>query len=142
MRKRAADDENIRHVPRLQRPSDASEPFPGMWALPGGIVDMARDRDLAACAARKLSEKTGIASIYLEQLGSWGSAKRDPRGWSATHAYFALIPSDAHPQTGTNAADVMWFAADVESLCTNLAFDYNMLINGDIKIFEIMRLRY
>ncbi len=38
--------------------------------------------------------KTGVDAPYLEQLGSWGSAKRDPRGWSTTHVYFALIPSD------------------------------------------------
>jgi len=70
----------------VQRPSDTSEPFPGQWALPGGFVDVDLDADLEACARRKLREKTGVASPYLEQLGSWGGAARDPRGWSATHA--------------------------------------------------------
>ena len=56
-------------------------------------MDVVADESLAACAARKLAEKTGVESPYLEQLGSWGGARRDPRGWSATHVYFALIPA-------------------------------------------------
>jgi len=57
----------------VRRPTEKGEPFPDMWALPGGFVDVERDRDLNACATRKLREKTGVASPYLEQLGSWGS---------------------------------------------------------------------
>src|SRR5947207_5962078 len=64
------------HVLLVQRPTDAAEPFPSAWALPGGFVDVSEDADLAACAGRKLNEKTGIASPYLEQIGSWGSAAR------------------------------------------------------------------
>ena len=48
------------------------------WALPGGFVDVATDADLEACALRKLKEKSGIAAPYLEQVGSWGDAKREP----------------------------------------------------------------
>src|SRR5262245_58966335 len=75
------------HVLLVQRAAEAGEPFAGMWALPGGFVDVAADRTLLDCALRKLREKTGISAPYLEQLGSWGSATRDPRGWSATHAW-------------------------------------------------------
>src|SRR5512134_604114 len=66
----------------VRRPEEEGEPFPGRWALPGGFVDVARDRMLLDCALRKLREKTGVAAPYLEQLGSWGGAARDPRGWS------------------------------------------------------------
>ncbi len=63
----------------VQRPSQPGEPFPGKWALPGGFIDTARDRDLEACARRKLVEKTGVEAPYLEQLhGSFGGATRDP----------------------------------------------------------------
>src|SRR5688500_11774689 len=70
----------------VRRPAGDGEPFPGRWALPGGFIDVARDKSLLDCAARKLREKTGVAAPYLEQLGSWGDSTRDPRGWSATHA--------------------------------------------------------
>jgi 8-oxo-dGTP diphosphatase len=116
----------------VQRPAGEGEPFPQAWALPGGFVDVAKDRDLAACAARKLKEKTGVTSPYLEQLGSWGSATRDPRGWSATHAYFALIPEEA----GVLTPDARWFAIREGRLKEKLAFDH-----GDILATAIQRLR-
>ena len=119
----------------VQRPSDTSEPFPGQWALPGGFVDVDLDADLEACARRKLREKTGVASPYLEQLGSWGGAARDPRGWSATHAYFALIPSDGVvPAKGANAAGVAWFGVDDPQLAKKkLAFDHARILRAGIE---------
>ena len=113
----------------VQRPDDAGEPFPSSWALPGGFVDVAADRDLEACAARKLKEKTGLASPYLEQLGSWGGAARDPRGWSATHAYMALIPGVAPPvEKGANAADVEWAPIAGQGVRRKLAFDHDTIL--------------
>lgn len=119
----------------VQRPSGGGEPFPGVWALPGGFVDIDRDDDLEACARRKLNEKTGVASPYLEQLGSWGGAARDPRGWSATHAYFALMPSDGVTLAkGANAADVAWFGVDDPQLARKkLAFDHALILRAGIE---------
>ena len=119
----------------VQRPSDADEPSPGLWALPGGFVDVDRDADLEACARRKLVDKTGVASPYLEQLGSWGSATRDPRGWSATHAYFALMPADGVTLTkGANAVDVAWFTVDDALLARKkLAFDHAVILRAGVE---------
>lgn len=118
----------------VQRPSDPGEPHPGAWALPGGFVDIDRDADLLACARRKLLEKTGVASPYLEQLGSWGSATRDPRGWSATHAYFALIPSQGVTLArGANAADVGWFDVDALPKRMKLAFDHAEILQAAVE---------
>lgn len=117
----------------VQRPSDKSDPCPGMWALPGGFVNIDLDVDLQACARRKLLEKTGVKSPYLEQLGSWGSAKRDPRGWSATHAYFALISGqDVELAKGANAADVAWFKVDDLLPRTRLAFDHSQILHAAV----------
>jgi 8-oxo-dGTP diphosphatase len=119
----------------VQRPRAGDEPFPGLWALPGGFVNVDVDADLEACARRKLREKTGVASPYLEQLGSWGGATRDPRGWSATHAYFALIASDGvTPAEGANAADVAWFGVDDPQLAKRkLAFDHAAILRAGIE---------
>lgn len=117
----------------VQRPNVTSEPYPGLWALPGGFVDVAQDRDLEACARRKLKDKTGITSPYLEQLGSWGSAKRDPRGWSATHVYFALIPSEnVKLEKGANAANVAWFPVIELGVKAKLAFDHAKILQAAI----------
>lgn len=117
----------------VQRPRTEGEPFPGHWALPGGYVDVARDANLLACARRKLKEKTGIASPYLEQLGSWGSRDRDPRGWSATHAYFALVPAaDLEPVKGANAADVSWVGVDEALVRGGMAFDHREILEAAV----------
>lgn len=115
----------------VQRPAGENEPFPEWWALPGGFVDIDKDRDLEACAVRKLREKTGMVSPYLEQLGSWGSAGRDPRGWSATHAYFALMPD--LPVSGAGAADARWFAADSGKPKVRLAFDHAQILEAAVQ---------
>ncbi len=126
-------DEALR-VLLVQRPSHADEPHPGAWALPGGFVNVELDADLLACARRKLQEKTAVASPYLEQLGSWGSATRDPRGWSATHAYFALIPSEGVTLAkGANAADVAWFEVDRLLKRPKLAFDHADILRAAVE---------
>jgi 8-oxo-dGTP diphosphatase len=118
----------------VKRPEGSDEPFPDQWALPGGFVNVDVDKDLLACARRKLKEKTGVASPYLEQLGSWGSADRDPRGWSATHAYFALIPgADVKLVRGANAADVAWFPVDRMPAKTKLAFDHAEILKAAVE---------
>ena len=118
----------------VQRPSAPDEPSPGLWALPGGFVDVNVDADLEACARRKLRDKTGVASPYLEQLGSWGGAKRDPRGWSATHAYFALIPgAGVALHKGANAADVAWFEVDAMLKKPRLAFDHAEILKAAVE---------
>lgn len=118
----------------VQRPDDRDEPFPKAWALPGGFVDTDRDEDLSACARRKLFEKTTVVSPYLEQLGSWGSASRDPRGWSATHVYFALIPSQGLALAkGANAADVGWSQVDQALKRHKLAFDHDAILRAAVE---------
>ncbi len=123
--------EDALHVLLVQRPVAENEPFPNLWALPGGFVDTAKDRDLEACAMRKLKEKTGVVSSYLEQLGSWGGAVRDPRGWSATHAYFALLPDT--PAASALAADAQWFAVRGGKIKPRLAFDHAEILEAAIE---------
>jgi 8-oxo-dGTP diphosphatase len=113
----------------VRRPSATGEPFPGQWALPGGFVDVARDPDLESCAGRKLEEKTGIRAPYLEQVGSWGNARRDPRGWSITHVYFALVPESVElpPDPGAQ-----WHPVHGEGAGVRLAFDHKQLLRAAI----------
>jgi ADP-ribose pyrophosphatase YjhB (NUDIX family) len=109
----------------VQRPLAADEPFPGLWALPGGFLDTGSDADLESCAKRKLREKTAVEASYLEQLGSWGSATRDPRGWSATHVYFALMRADdLMIRAGGNAGATRWFPIEGNRVKEKLAFDH------------------
>lgn len=118
----------------VRRPEGEGEPFAGRAALPGGFIDVALDSSLQACALRKLREKTGLDAPYLEQLGSWGSATRDPRGWCATHVYFALVPTVPGTRPGGTAASE-WVDVD-SALRKHLAFDH-----GEILAAAVERLR-
>lgn len=102
-------------------------PHKGRWSLPGGFIDLTRDTDLYATASRKLKEKTGVDTPYLEQVASVGNRQRDPRGWSVTVLFMALIP---HVQTLASESGVMdakWHSYDT---CTSkkLAFDHAKLL--------------
>ena len=112
-------------------------PFKGRWALPGGFVDLKRDKDLDATATRKLREKTGVDISYLEQLQGFGSAVRDPRGWSATFAYFALIDAEGVVLShGGGSRAAAWVAVHELENRIDLAFDH-----GDIVATALQRLR-
>lgn len=119
----------------IERSDAPGEPFPKSWALPGGYIDIDRDSSLEECALRKLKEKTGLASPYVEQLGSWGSKSRDPRGWSATHAYFALIPADVAgtPIIGGNSVGVRWIPVIGSGTGESLAFDHEEILAAAIE---------
>ena len=119
------------HVLLVKRPDDSGEPFPGLWALPGGFVDVEKDTDLESCALRKLQQKTGVKSPYLEQVGSWGGIKRDPRAWSATHVYFALIPAPQNLMQGSSEAT--WFPLEGQRVRVKLAFDHAVLLEAAVQ---------
>lgn len=117
-------------------------PEKGKWALPGGFIDIARDRCLTDTAKRKLREKTGVTSPYLEQLATVGNAERDVRGWSVTVVYFALIPHmlPAVPKNGAEAGEghpesIAWVDA-ATALQKKLAFDH-----ADLLLLALERLR-
>lgn len=108
----------------------AAHPAKGLWALPGGFIDLSKDNDLDATAQRKLLEKTGVSTSHLEQVSTFGSKKRDPRGWSVTVAYMALISSD-HIQLSTNESsdDVAWVEVEEAINEFKLAFDHQDILN-------------
>jgi ADP-ribose pyrophosphatase YjhB (NUDIX family) len=109
----------------------ADEPFAGEWALPGGWIRVDRDADLDAAARRVLKDKTGMEPPYLEQLQSVGSGRRDPRGWSLSIAYFALMPRQAAElRPGENAADVDWWPVIDDTVAVPLAFDHADLLGS------------
>jgi 8-oxo-dGTP diphosphatase len=77
----------------LLHPRD-KEPFLGHDALPGGYIRVQEDEDAADAARRVLREKLGVEAPYLDQLATFSGKFRDPRGWSLSVAYFALVPEE------------------------------------------------
>lgn len=105
------------------------DPFRHRWALPGGFVQM--DEALEDAARRELSEETGIERVFLEQLYTFGSPGRDPRGRVVTVAYYALANlADHRIQAATDAENAGWFS--IHDLPT-LAFDHADIIGAALE---------
>ena len=115
------------HVLLIER---GDEPFRGCWALPGGFVQP-DDEELEAAAVRELAEETGIwpGVAYLEQLGSYGAADRDPRMRVITVAYWAVCSRPPRLRSGSDAASAELVpTAEIESGDVELAFDHERIV--------------
>jgi len=92
----------------------AEHPYLGAYALPGGFVGI--DEALDAAASRVLADKAGYTGVFLEQLYTFGSPRRDPRTRVISVAYYALLalPRVGEPALGDRAkwgrVDVPWEA--------------------------------
>ncbi|MBP7253889.1 MAG: NUDIX hydrolase [Alphaproteobacteria bacterium] len=126
--------DSVLHVLTVKR---ANHPYQGRWSLVGGYVDIQCDNDLEATARRKLAGKTGVNSPYLEQFRTIGNKDRDPRGWSITTVYFALMPShDIVLKAGKGASNIKWSKVDGGKVKDKLAFDHDEILRD---CFERLR---
>lgn len=98
-----------------------AEPFTGAWALPGGYVLEQEDQSAKEAAARVLQSKAGVRSAYLEEFGTRSGPARDPRGWTLTVIYYALVPKADLPET----AQLFPVGA-----VPRLAFDHNEIVDS------------
>src|SRR5205085_3519668 len=102
-------------------------PFRNHWALPGALVKPDADQSIDATARRALEVKTGVSTRYLEQVAVFSGATRDPRGFSISVLYFAILPLDQAPAiAGLKAHDVVW--ANIKHLRRPLGFDHGVMI--------------
>ena len=105
----------------------ANDPFIDSWGLPGGFVDVELDQTTDKTALRKLKEKTSVTPKYLEQLQSFSGLERDPRGFSVTLVYFALVAAQEVSTHIETVNDVRWIELDkLDSL--PIAFDHRAII--------------
>jgi len=115
-------------------------PFKGMWSLPGGAVHVDKsgkysfDHSLEDAARRELREETGIDSRYLEQVQTYGNATRDPRDWTISVSYFALMDSNLMTlRHGSDAAEAKWHTVHDNGVRVKLAFDHKTILHDAIQ---------
>ena len=111
-------------VPEVLLIKRAHEPFKGQWAVPGGFVDM--DEELDRAAARELAEETGLVGVQLEQMHTFGTIGRDPRGRQITVCFLGVARGDTNVKGGDDAAEAKWWPAS--ALPSPLAFDHSQVI--------------
>lgn len=104
----------------------AAEPHAGAWALPGVLVNgRMADASLDDAAARALRDKARVTPAHLEQVATVGNAERDPRGWSLSTIYLALLP----PQQAVDPGDLDFVELSaVLDGRLELAFDHTELV--------------
>ncbi|MBO4645779.1 MAG: NUDIX hydrolase [Bacteroidales bacterium] len=99
-----------------------SEPCKGMWAFPGGFMNI--DETAEECATRELKEETGLDVCGLKQLGAFSAVHRDPRERVVSVAFYVLVSPSA-VSGGDDARDARWFP--IQKL-PPLAFDHENIL--------------
>lgn len=77
------------------------------WSLMGGFVQPQESVDEAA--SRILGELTGLKSVYLEQLHTFGAPGRDPVERTIAVTYFALIDIQKYEKQLSKEYHAEWF---------------------------------
>lgn len=114
------------------------KPYKGMWALPGGFVNI--DETVEQAAARELQEETSLSGIFMEQFKTFSAVKRDPRERVISVAFIALVRQEAlRVAGGDDAVDARWF--DIEAI-PPLAFDHDAILTEAYSYLrEILRIK-
>lgn len=111
------------------------DPFAGMWALPGGFVDM--EETLEEAVVRELKEETGLTGVELTQLFAFSTVGRDPRGRNIDVAFYGFTSlNNSIVKGGDDASDAQWFV--VENL-PQLAFDHIKAVEMAVPKIDILK---
>lgn len=100
--------------------------YVGEWALPGGFLDVDKDKTIAHTASRELKEESGLRLSVndLKEVGSFSDIRRDPRERVITIAHYALVKL-SEVQADTDAEKAEWFSwGDIP----HLAFDHDKIL--------------
>lgn len=105
------------HIGLTQR---TQRPYIETYTLLGGMIHVQQDRDTYNAAQRVLAHYN-ITAQHIEQVRTYADNHRDPRGWSISTLYMAIINHMVlHP-------DITWYKlSDLPTL--PLGFDHRTLI--------------
>ncbi len=122
----------LEELPEILLIQRKDPPFKGLWALPGGFMEM--EETLEEAARRELMEETGIRAAELIRFDTYDRPGRDPRGRTITQV-FVMIWKEALgiPEAGSDAAGLQWFGLH---LLPELAFDHKEIVGDVIRMIK------
>jgi 8-oxo-dGTP diphosphatase len=108
-------------------------PFRGMWALPGGFVELRET--VEAAVVRELKEETGLVARPWKLVGVYSGPERDPRKPSTSVA-FLMRGRPGKPKGGDDAASAEWVLL---SAARPLAFDHARIVRDARRLYARLR---
>lgn len=105
-------------------------PFQGMYALPGGFVEVGET--LEDACRRELEEETGIKAGRLQLVGVYSDPKRDPRFHCISAVYLTRVRS-SNAVAGDDAAAAEWIE---DWRRVDLAFDHASVLREAMRLLR------
>lgn len=110
----------------------AAEPAVRQWALPGGILKPHLDTSLEAAARRVLAHKVSVELALVDEVSTFSGPDRDPRGWSVSVLFYALLPRDRVDALVRNKVEALEWT-DACAPDHRLAFDHSIQLAAAVK---------
>lgn len=107
-------------------------PEKGNWSLMGGFVSANESLDHAA--QRIVSQLTGLADVYMEQLFAFGDTDRDSGGRIISVAYFSLIKINDYDIELVKEHGASWISL---SELPELIFDHSEMVKKALRKLRI-----
>lgn len=120
---------NVLQVLLIQR---KQEPFAGLWAFPGGFLDM--DETCENAVVRELEEETGLTGLKFTQAFTVSTPDRDPRGRTLSVVFYGFTDGENKTvRASDDAAQAAWF--NVEDL-PEMAFDHAKILEDLLATYK------
>jgi ADP-ribose pyrophosphatase YjhB (NUDIX family) len=113
----------------------AHEPEVRRWALPGGIVKPGGDASLEEAANRVMRSKVSVDIPHLEQVRTFSGPDRDPRGWSVSVLFWALLPYDQITALVRDKVETLGWV-DASNPGHQMAFDHREQLTAALHVLR------
>lgn len=89
-----------------------ANPYRDSYALAGGFVDPTEATEQAVLREVKEEVNLDVTEKQIEQLYTFSTPLRDPRGWVVSVSYLTFLPEFSQVVAGDDAKSTAWFTVD------------------------------